>query len=1297
MRKRTTTKLFLASLICAVGVVSAADERRTTDGNGVGTSRTTIPQPDKFVDCGPMDATDYGVESATRDGTITSTCSQSVTQVPSPCSGGDQINWGPGNNCAAVSSAAGHGQSQSFFSTNPRYSGSAQFQCINGSFYPTGANQTCVYVPQPCPSETRTWSQAGVQCSANVASVNHSQTRNVTNTAVNRAGTATFRCADGNFVEESSACTRTDNPCGPRQFTWAQGGASCSFNYTGTANHNDQFTLTVPQGQPTVGSITQRCVNGSYQQVGGATCQQALQDAVCRTHSQAGGYDQSPATSLATACTAGGSFATLTDDTNNWRWRCNGVGGGANANCSAPKSQQNGQCRPYPGTYGSQPGTNTNNACIAGSYSNLANTQTDWRWQCIGTSGGSTAQCSASITPVTPVCRAHPGQHTTQPANTTATGCTSGTYANLTDSNNAWRWRCVGTAGPQPVDCEAQKPTVAGQCRPYPDSYQTTPATSLATACNAGSSFTTLAADQTNHRWVCNGQNGGANSPTCTAERDIVNGRCTVVTGAQTTDPSSCDAGTVANRFSNANQWGWSCQGSGGGTNSSCTAVRFNQAACGTEDGRTGSTPTAQPVAGNRCASGNTVSNYLSDLDKFTWSCSTPTSTIHLCRFNRPRTNGTCGSNNGSSPGEGPPLDFRPTTNLCSAGILEFDGEGGNWRYGADDLTAADGTWNWVCQGTAGGSNQFCSRAKAQPQTGQCGTADDKSYPSSQTSYSPDSQCAVGSPSSTFFPAAGGSRSWTCSGVNGGASSGTCTASRQAAGVPGQCGNANNHTFTSDATTWSPRVQCDVGSPSNSTFPAPGGTRTWTCSGTNGASASVTCSATRDAAQEVSGCPAQRLHFQNPMGETCRVNFPAMGDGDRRTETSIMAKPFDGLRYQSSVVTTRATALCNSGSLTIVTSGVLPDNAASCSTRTIYVGHPSNWDHGVATAKGGAESIGNPNRFNFYGRDQGKGMTSRRDLRIGHVAALDYQVDGQFGGGDSGKLVLKALVGAPNGYFPHNDGSSFDPQMPDTPAVGLFSDRFAISLSQGSDTGPNELPIVSVKELPGTYNRFDYRVTITNNVTGSNRQDIVGRPIMGNVTSSNRFPVRVFGRSQEQAGGQRFAQDTQVVNPAGDRFAFWTSAFHGNNRVGTIFSLIEEIDHLLTAMTPGAENSAVPDPNYTYLTPAFITSSARANAEPGALSCGVGTPSPLVTRSAGRGGTIAVPYLYGSGIQLSGGEGRTPIRDVCPVGRLTNVQPEVPARPATQRPFTPATPREPATWRCEKSTPTGTQVLNCTR
>ena len=59
------------------------------------------------------------------------------------------------------------------------------------------------------------------------------------------------------------------------------------------------------------------------------------------------------------------------------------------------------------------------------------------------------------------------------------------------------------------------------------------------------------------------------------------------------------------------------------------------------------------------------------------------------------------------------------------------------------------------------------------------------------------------------------------------------------------CGTANTKAYTYDITTYWSDTQCGNGTASNTAFPAQWGSASWTCSGTNGWSASVTCSASR--------------------------------------------------------------------------------------------------------------------------------------------------------------------------------------------------------------------------------------------------------------------------------------------------------------------------------------------------------------------------------------------------------------------------------------------------------------------
>jgi uncharacterized repeat protein (TIGR02543 family) len=124
--------------------------------------------------------------------------------------------------------------------------------------------------------------------------------------------------------------------------------------------------------------------------------------------------------------------------------------------------------------------------------------------------------------------------------------------------------------------------------------------------------------------------------------------------------------------------------------------------------------------------------------------------------------NGACGTSN----------------NVCFAGT-------------SVDVTDSEVQYLWSCNGTNGGTNISCALDK--PINGKCGTASGKTYALASTSYGIDTQCENGIASSTVFPAAATSVTWTCSGQNGGIASSACTASRTAATpVNGLCGATNN-------------------------------------------------------------------------------------------------------------------------------------------------------------------------------------------------------------------------------------------------------------------------------------------------------------------------------------------------------------------------------------------------------------------------------------------------------------------------------------------------------------------------
>ena len=104
-----------------------------------------------------------------------------------------------------------------------------------------------------------------------------------------------------------------------------------------------------------------------------------------------------PATSTANGC-VGGDYQDIPDDANNWKWKCIGKYGATSTECSASKQPApvNAQCKVYPWNHTSQPASSTTNGCLAGDYQDIADDSNSWKWKCNGGNGGSEEICSAT-------------------------------------------------------------------------------------------------------------------------------------------------------------------------------------------------------------------------------------------------------------------------------------------------------------------------------------------------------------------------------------------------------------------------------------------------------------------------------------------------------------------------------------------------------------------------------------------------------------------------------------------------------------------------------------------------------------------------------------------------------------------------------------------------------------------------------------------------------------------------------------------------------------------------------------
>jgi hypothetical protein len=179
-----------------------------------------------------------------------------------------------------------------------------------------------------------------------------------------------------------------------------------------------------------------------------------------------------------------------------WYWECIGSGGGSTASCSASLASSNavnGACGPSSGTTVSSPPDT--GLCNAGTYEYVSGTG-PWYWECIGSSGGSTASCSASLASANSVngaCGPSSGTTVSSPPDTGL--CNAGTYEYVSGTG-PWYWECIGSSGGSVAGCLAalaSAKSVNGACG------------SLAGVCTTGSP-----ADVTSSTWSCTGSDGGS-------------------------------------------------------------------------------------------------------------------------------------------------------------------------------------------------------------------------------------------------------------------------------------------------------------------------------------------------------------------------------------------------------------------------------------------------------------------------------------------------------------------------------------------------------------------------------------------------------------------------------------------------------------------------------------------------------------------------------------------------------------------------------------------------------------------
>lgn len=319
-----------------------------------------------------------------------------------------------------------------------------------------------------------------------------------------------------------------------------------------------------------------------------------------------------------------------------WSWACDGVMGGRDTKCAAPRVIVKGdapavtpklankvaaQCGPASDqSFTKRP---SKDLCQYGKSSKVKG-KGPWTWSC----GGKKVKVSCRADKfVDAACGDVNGS--IQKRAPTMDLCTSG-ISTAVSGTGPWMWSCVGTGGGASTSCSAIAQSqihVDGTCGAAANAVMTiAPDTTL---CDTGKASRVYGEGP--WTWTCSGSNGGI-ATTCTTIKvmpkappppgPLVNAGCGSSNGVAfiaTPRAGFCNAGT-ASAVSGSGPWNWSCLGANGGMTVSCTAPLMPPApivgACGLAHG---SASLTTPRSG-LCISG--ISSAVSGKGPWTWSCS---------------------------------------------------------------------------------------------------------------------------------------------------------------------------------------------------------------------------------------------------------------------------------------------------------------------------------------------------------------------------------------------------------------------------------------------------------------------------------------------------------------------------------------------------------------------------------------------------------------------------------------------------------------------------------------------------
>ena len=367
----------------------------------------------------------------------------------------------------------------------------------------------------------------------------------------------------------------------------------------------------------------------------------------------------------------------------------------------------------------------TSGLCSAGTASSVFGNG-PWNWSCAGSSGGSTAQCSANLL-INGSCGGSNGADLTGAP--TSGLCTTG-MASSVSGNGPWSWSCAGSNGGTTAQCSAYL-LVNGSCGSANGmAVSTAPASGL---CSAGTASSVSGSGPWD--WSCAGSNGGTTA-SCSAQISS--------TSSISPDGSTLTPGTGGRLVTSAGTWTFGTAQQSGEPGQ--YKILLNGATAW---------PAGQGYAAEmEVANGGKLYTYNSHVNG--WWIWTGSAWSRSSAPGNAGVNGACGSSNGAD------LVSAPTSGLCSAGTASS--------------VSGTGPWTWSCAGSNGGSTASCSAQRQQSQNavnGVCGSANGGIFGSAPSS----NLCSAGTASNVTHPFGSVHWVWTCGGTNGGSTS-QCSASR---------------------------------------------------------------------------------------------------------------------------------------------------------------------------------------------------------------------------------------------------------------------------------------------------------------------------------------------------------------------------------------------------------------------------------------------------------------------------------------------------------------------------------------